>query len=98
VAGQLTVSPATLTITAKDVPSKTYGTALAFAGTEYTVTGLKNSDAVSGVALSSPGAAPTAPVGSYDITPSQAAGTGLNNYTISYVAGQLTVSPATLTI
>src|SRR5581483_8548051 len=43
--GQLAVSPAPLTITAKDA-SKTYGQALAFAGTEFIAAGLKNSDSV----------------------------------------------------
>ena len=39
-----------------------------------------------------------ATVGSYPIVPSAATGTGLGNYTITYVNGTLTVNPATLTI
>ena len=45
-----------------------------------------------------PGAAPGAAVGSYDIAPSAALGTGLTNYTISYASGTLTVRPATLLV
>ena len=97
----LTVNPAALTITASD-QTKTYGTTLALGTTAFTETGLVNSDTVSGVTLTSAGAAATATVtGSpYAITPSAAVGTGLGNYTITYVnapAG-LTVTPAALTI
>src|SRR5581483_2153730 len=62
--------------------------------------GLVNGDTVTGVALASAGAAPAATVAGspYAITASQASGTGLDNYTISYAAGQLTVSPAPLII
>jgi hypothetical protein len=61
---------------------------------------LLNSDTVSSVALASPGAASTASVtGSpYLITASSALGSGLNNYTINYINGSLTVNPATLTL
>ena len=50
--------------------------------------------------LTSAGAAATATVAGspYAIVPSAAAGTGLGNYTISYVNGSLTVNPAALTI
>src|SRR5205823_3596712 len=60
--------------------------------------GLLNSDSVTGVTLSSTGAPATAAVGSYAITPSNALGTGLGNYTIGFVNGTLTVNPAILTI
>ena len=45
--------------------------------------------------LTSTGAAGTATVAGspYDITASDAVGSGLDNYTISYVAGMLTVNP-----
>ena len=46
----------------------------------------------------STGAAASATVGTYPIVPSAATGTGLGNYTISYVNGTLTVNPAALTI
>ena len=101
--GQLTVDPATLTITAND-QSKTYGTTLNLGTTAFTETGLvtSNGDSISGVTLSSLGAAANATVagGPYAITPSNATGTGLGNYTIAYnnAPTGLTVNPAALTI
>jgi hypothetical protein len=94
-----TISPAPLTITAKDT-SKSYGITITFAGTEFTTNGLLNSDTVTSVTLTSAGAAVGAQVmGSpYSITPSAAIGTGLGNYSITYANGQLTVNPAVLTI
>ena len=59
--GTLTVSPKALTVTANDA-TKTYGDALTFAGTEFTTNGLVNGDSVSGVSLTSDGAAATAQV------------------------------------
>jgi hypothetical protein len=53
---------------------------------------------VAAVTLSSPGAAAAAPPASYAITPSAAAGTGLENYTISYQPGTLTVTATEPTI
>lgn len=91
----LTVTPAALMITADDA-TKTYGDTASLSG--YTVTGLKNSDSVTGVSLASTGAAATAGVGSYSISGSSAQGTGLSNYTVSYTGGTLTVNPAALTI
>ena len=95
----ITVNPAALTITANSF-GKTYGTTYSFAGTEFTDTGLVNGNTVSRVSLTSPGAAATATVAGspYAITASAATGTGLGNYTISYVNGTLTVNPAALTI
>jgi hypothetical protein len=98
--GLLTVNPAALSINSTNV-SKTYGQTGTFTGTEFTTSGLLNSDSVSSVTLTSPGTAPTATVagGPYAITPSAAVGTGLSNYTISYNStGLLTVAPAPLTI
>jgi uncharacterized delta-60 repeat protein len=99
VSGTLTVNPTSLTIAARD-ESKTYGQTLTFAGTEFTATGLLNSDSVSQVTLASPGAAADATVAGspYAITASSAVGTGLGNYTITYVDGTLTVNPAQLVI
>jgi hypothetical protein len=88
--GTFTITPAALTVTAKDA-GKTYGTTLSFAGTEFKTDGLVNGDAVNSVSLISSGAAASAPVGSYAIVPSAASGSGLGNYTISYVNGTLTV-------
>ena len=96
--GALAVSPAALTVTASN-RSKTYGQTVVFAGTEFTFSGLLNSDTVNSVTLTSSGAAATATVAGspYSIVPSAAVGTGLDNYTITYANGTLTVNPAALT-
>ena len=101
----LTISQAALTVTANNV-SKTYGRTYTFdttaPSTDFSVTGLKNSDAVDTVELSSAGAAATAtfvaPGPTYAITVSNAIGTGLGNYTISYTPGTLTITQAPLTV
>ena len=54
-----TVNTAALTITANPI-SKTYGNTLTFAGTEFTASGLFNSDSISTVTLTSAGAPATA--------------------------------------
>jgi hypothetical protein len=97
--GTLTVTPAALTITANNA-SKTYGQTVTFAGGAFTTSGLLNNDTVSSVTETSTGAAATAPVAGspYSIVPSAAVGTGLGNYTISYVNGSLTVNAAALTV
>jgi hypothetical protein len=95
VAGTLTVDPAALTITATN-DSKTYGVTKTLS--LYSTFGLVNSDQVTGVTLASDGAVNTANVNSYDIVASDAAGTGLSNYDIKYVAGTLTVNKANLTV
>ncbi|MFT3893179.1 MAG: sortase [Anaerolineales bacterium] len=97
--GSLTVNTATLTITADNI-SKNYGDVVIFAGTEFTTTGLVGTDTVTSVTLTSAGTAAAATVAGspYAIVPSAAIGTGLSNYTISYVNGSLTVNPITLTI
>ena len=99
VAGALTVTPAALTITADD-RTKTYGQAVVFAGTEFSTAGLLNADTVTSVTLASAGAPASATVAGspYPITPSAAVGTGLANYTITYVAGALTVTSASAII
>ncbi|MGE5268201.1 MAG: filamentous hemagglutinin N-terminal domain-containing protein, partial [Thiohalocapsa sp.] len=76
----LSVSPALLTVAAAD-RSKTYGENLALGSSGFTAKGLVNGDTVSGVTLTSAGAAGTVTVGDYVITPSAAVGTGLTNYT-----------------
>src|SRR5208337_3293597 len=97
--GSLTVSQKALTVTANSA-TKTYGDTVTFAGTEFTTDGLVNGDSVSGVTLTSDGAAATAQVSGspYAIVASDAAGGGLSNYTISYTNGSLTVTPATLIV
>ncbi len=91
-AGNFTIRPAALTITAAST-NKLYGQALTLSG--FTTSGLTNSDAVTGVSLtvsgSPAGDTALATVGSYTITPSGATGSGLTNYAINYVAGTLTV-------
>ena len=72
--------------------SKTYGTAVTFAGTEFATSGLVNGDTVTSVTLTSGGALATAVVGTYPIIPSAAVGTGLANYAITYANGTLTVT------
>jgi len=96
-AGTLSVTARALVVTASD-GSKTYGNSGAFLGTEFTTSGLVNSDTVTSVTLASSGTAITATVGSYAITPSVAVGTGLANYSITYTAGQLTVGTRPLSI
>ncbi len=97
----LTVTPAALTIAAND-QSKVYGTTGNLGTTGFTETGLvtANGDAISGVTLASLGAASTASVGTYSLSASNAQGSGLSNYTITYVNAPtgLTVTPAALTI
>jgi hypothetical protein len=95
--GSVTVDPKGLTITA-DNADKTYGDVASFTGIEFSANGLINSDSVSGVTLNSTGAPVTAAVGSYDIVPSAATGTGLGNYSITYANGTLTIDPKALTI
>ncbi len=101
--GTLTVNPAPLIITANDV-GKLYGTTQTFAGTEFTSAGLQNGETIT-VSLSSTGAAPTASVAGnpYTIVISNSIAAlgslfNVNNYTISYVNGTLTVAPAPLII
>jgi len=99
--GTLTINQATATVTA-DNKSKTYGQTVTFAGTEFTTGGFINGDSVTSVTLTSAGAAATATVTApgpdYPIVPSAAVGSGLGNYTISYVNGNLHVNTAPLTI
>jgi hypothetical protein len=89
------VAKADLTITASN-DSKTYGTLAPL--TNFTTSGLVNSDGVTGVSLTSTGAPVSATVGDYDILASNATGMGLDNYNITYVNGTLTVAKAPLAI
>ncbi|MET7141082.1 filamentous hemagglutinin N-terminal domain-containing protein [Xanthomonas sp. PPL139] len=95
VSGGISITPATLTVTATS-GSKTYGGTANLGG--YSVSGLVGNDTVSGVALGSAGAGSGATVGTYAITASGATGAGLSNYVVSYVDGSLRVDPATLRI
>ena len=101
--GTLTVTTAPLTITAGD-QSKQYGTVASLGTTSFSESGLvtSNGDAITAVTLTSPGTVASATVlgGPYAITPSAAVGSGLSNYSISYVNAPtgLTVTTAPLTI
>ena len=95
--GDLDITAAGLTITANS-NSKTYGETFSFVGDEFMTAGLLGTDSVTSLNFSSTGAVNTADVGEYDIDGSNAAGTGLGNYTITYVDGTLTVDPALLSI
>jgi hypothetical protein len=96
-----TVNTAALGITAND-QSKTYGSTFLFNGSEFTSSGLQNSETVGSVSLASAGAAAGAHVlGSpYAITPSAATGGTFTptDYAISYVNSALVVNPASLGI
>jgi sugar lactone lactonase YvrE len=91
VPGSLTVNPAALTITA-DNRAKPYGQTLVLGTKAFTAKGLLNRDTVTRVALTSPGTVATAAPGTYAIVPSNAQGTGLANYKVSYADGTLTVT------
>jgi len=86
----LTVNPAPLTVTASST-NKAYGATLM--PLSFTVTGLFDGDSVTNVSLASTGSVSNAPVGAYDIVPSDASGAGLSNYAITYSNGVLTVLP-----
>ena len=92
---RLDILPAPLAIAAGS-DSKIYGST--FTPVAFTASGLVNGDTVDSVTLTTAGGTPAAAVASYDITPDAALGTGLTNYTISYVPGMLTVTPATLSV
>ena len=95
VAGTLTVNPVGLTISANN-QSKAYGAALPALTVSYN--GFVNGDTAASLTtaptVTTTGTA-SSPVGTYPITASGAADP---NYTISYVAGTLTVNPVGLTI
>ncbi|WP_051676052.1 two-partner secretion domain-containing protein [Polaromonas glacialis] len=100
--GALTVTPAPLTIKANDA-TKVYGQTFTPSGTAFTTpVATQNGETVGSVTELSPtGTPPTAAVpGPYAITPSAATGGTFtpSNYTITYVDGALTVTPAPLTI
>ncbi len=97
--GTLTVSRAPLSIM-PDNEFKTYGQVFTFTGTELTTGTLYYNDTVTSATLTSAGAAALAvvPGSPYPISASNAVGTGLGNYLISYAAGSMTVNPLGLTV
>jgi hypothetical protein len=103
------VTPAALTITAKSHTSATsnaitYGSGLSLPTTDFTTTGLVSGDSVTSVQINYNNQTSTVPVttnvGTYtnSLYPSNAVGTGLSNYTITYVKGSVEVVKKTLTI
>jgi alpha-tubulin suppressor-like RCC1 family protein len=93
--GTVAVTPAALTVTASS-DSTTYGSPVP--AITSTIAGLQNGEGASvlGTALScSTGATPSSPVGSYA---TNCSGASDPNYTVAYVAGELSVSPAALTV
>lgn len=90
--GNFQVNKANLIITAKD-QTKSLGKAFVFAGSQYYVSGLVNGNTVNHVDLSS-AAADIATVPSetpYAIIASNATGTGLSNYNVTYVNGNFMI-------
>jgi len=95
----LTITPASLTVTANST-NKVYGSTLGFAGTEFTASGLQNSETIGTVTLiASGGTGTTDPIGSYSLTPSAATGGTFNvtNYNVTYDTGTLTVTALAVT-
>jgi hypothetical protein len=90
--GVLTVGKAPLTITA-DNTNKIVGESLTFAGTEFTSSGLQNSETVGTVTLTSTGQPAGAAVGGYPIVPSAPTGGTFaqGNYSDAFNNGTLTV-------
>ncbi len=99
--GTLSITKRAITVTANDA-TKAYGTELVFAGTEFRITAgtLAAGDSVTSVTLASDGAPATAPYRAegYPITPSNAVGNGLENYTIAYAEGTLTITKLAIAI
>ena len=86
------ITPAPLTITAKDQTKAVGDTTFDLGHINFTPTGLLGSDHVNTVDLASAGASSGAAKGSYDITADSAVGVGLGNYKIKYANGTLTVT------
>jgi hypothetical protein len=97
--GTLSINQKPLLVTAANA-GKTYGQTASLAGTGFISSGLVNGDTLSSVTLTSVGATPTATVSGspYPIVPSAAIGTGLANYSITYVNGSLSVNPLAVTL
>jgi hypothetical protein len=95
------ILPADLTITADD-QSKTYGQTLAFGSgaTQFTSSGLLDGEMIGSVTMTCGGGDAAAAVASYPIMPSAATGGtfSVDNYSISYASGTLTLNKASQTI
>src|SRR4051812_2236730 len=94
VSGNLTVTPAALTVAAADA-TRVYGDPNpAFTGT---ITGIKNGDNIT--ATYSTTATAASPVGTYPIAPALVDPTNkLGNYTVTSTNGTLTITPAPLSV
>jgi hypothetical protein len=90
-----TIDKAALTVAALN-RTKIFGATMtpdeSFPSPDFTVTGIVAGDSVANITLTSPGYAAGAAPGSHTITPSNATGTGLANYDISYPTGTLSVT------
>jgi 6-phosphogluconolactonase (cycloisomerase 2 family) len=94
VSGNLTITPAALSVAAANA-IRVYGDANpAFTGT---ITGIKNGDNITATYATT--ADPTSPVGTYPITPTLVDPTNkLGNYTVTSSNGTLTITTAPLTV
>lgn len=93
--GTLTINPAPLTVTANDI-TRTYGSGSDAHSARYT--GFVNGDGpgdLTGSLRFDTAATEASPAGTYGVTP---AGHGNGNYAIYYIAGNVTIDPAPLTI
>jgi glucuronoarabinoxylan endo-1,4-beta-xylanase len=86
----LTILPRALTVKAKD-QIKECGGSLDLGSTAFEADGLAGNDGITSVTLTSAADGP----GTYAIIPGHAEGTGLANYSITYVNGTLTVRDVT---
>jgi hypothetical protein len=98
-----TIAAKALIITANAVTAPVYGTAYSLGTAAFTDSGLVGGDVINSVTLnygSARSVSATTNAGTYiaSIVPSSAVGTRLGNYAITYVAGDLTVNKAALTI
>ena len=91
VGANLTITAKGLTVTANSF-LKPLGTDYTFTGTEFSTAGLVGADEVTSATITSTGSGAAAVVGTYPILISNAVGTGLANYSITYVDGVLTVT------
>jgi|GEM_PF-1486443 len=92
VSGDLNITPAALIITARNV-EKPYGTIKVFSGNEFEVSGLQYNDTVTSTTIISAGSLINAAASNtpYHILISDAVGTGLDNYNITYNYGSLLI-------
>jgi len=101
--GTLTINTKALTITASN-QSNTYGTSFILNQIAYTSSGLVNSNTISSVVIQYNGSSSisgTLSAGSYTLTISNVvvgSGIDLNNYSITYQTGTLTINKKALTI